>query len=147
MHLLGKLSYCSIWHLNLSQESLLSPAWKRRSSTQQSDSLSKVLPGRFLSQPTVTGQCPSNPPRHKHLSVCYYLVLHTVRRVPIHLHHSYSSFVAFRWVQQHSKHEINVWRRKGKTFNKTIFDRIVRNPHQGSQAGRILLERLGNMAD
>lgn len=36
---------------------------------------------------------------------------------------------------------------KGKAFNKTVFDGIVPNPHQGSQAGGVLLERLGNMAD
>lgn len=68
LHVLGKLSRCSIWHLNLPQDLLLSPAWKQWSSTQLRDHLSKGPPGRILSQPAVTGRCPSSPPRHEHLS-------------------------------------------------------------------------------
>lgn len=57
---------CSIWHFNLSEELLLSPAGKQWTSTQHSDSLNKGSPGRILSQPIVTGKCPSSPPNHEH---------------------------------------------------------------------------------
>lgn len=135
---------CSIWHLNLSEELLLSPAGKQWISTQQSDSLNKGSPGRILSQPTVIGKCPSRPPRHEHFqTVCYHFMLHMVWHFPTHL----PPPTVLLLPRGGSRSTQNMKWMRGKVFNKIIFSEIFPNPHQSRQAGRILLERLGNMAD
>jgi len=48
------------------------------------------------------------------------------------------------------KHEIKAWKEKEKLIIKLFsmaFSGFAHNPHQGDQAGRLPLERLGNMAD